>query len=415
MTVNQKKAASQKQWRLLLLISTAYIAVFANIQGFMGLMPLVRQTFLLSRAQVGLYSSFYFLSATLVAIFSGRIVDRLGTKRGLVIGVSAVGAMMVLHAFSPIFGIMLGLAFFTGFAFSIITPSANKGIIELAGSSKRSFFMGIVHGGGGLGGFLGASLLPFLGEMVGWRSALIIGSVFALVISLFIFKFYRPPAAPVSSAKETGHKQTSLKKDLGLLLGNRYLLCVCFMGVVFGMSTSAIGGHFPLYLTQDLGFSPAFAGLGLGAFHIGGVIGQPSLGFFNERILHSSNRKSLFGLGTIIAVFQLFIGLAISRFSIPGFALLIFSFFMGFFTMGIIAIYFTAVTELVDRKHTGVVTGLATVFIRTSVVLTPPIFGLIADFSGAYSPSWIILGAAAFLFSLLFLLFSKKYMPPSES
>ncbi len=405
--------AKKDRWGLFFILSTAYIAVFANIQGFMGLIPMVQEEFLLSRVEVGLYTSFYFLSATLVAIIAGRIVDRLGTKKGLIIGVGMIGIMMILHAVSPFYTIILGLAFFTGFAFSVITPSVNKGVVELAKPSRKSFFMGIVHSGGGLGGFLGASILPFVGEILGWRTALIFGSIFAILVAAIIFKFYRPKIVP-DGAGESFEDQPTLKQDLIFLLKNRYLVWVCFMGVVFGMSTSAVGGHFPLYLTQDLGFSPAFAGLGLGVFHIGGVIGQPVMGLLNEKLLHNDSRKSLFILGLFISGFAFFLGLVVSNFYFPPYAIIIFSFLMGFFTMGIIAIYFTAVTGLVSARHIGIATGIALIFIRISVVLTPALFGLVADISSEYAESWIILGAASLLFTASFFYFSRKYISQSN-
>ncbi len=408
--VQEKKAWHQKDWVILLIISSAYIAVFANIQGFKALLPLVQEEFQISRTQVGFYSSFYFLSAVLIAVFSGRIVDRLGTKKSLYLGAGVVGLMIILHALSPTFWLILIFAFFTGVAFSIITPAVNKGVLELAEPAKRSFFMGIVHGGGGFGGFLGAVLLPVLGGLVGWRSALLFGSVFAIAVALCIFKFYRPADVQVETVEKKAEKPPrSLKEDILHFLANRYLLSVFSMGIVFGLSISSVSGHFPLYLTQDLGFSPTFAGLGLGIFHIGGIIGQPFWGLVNEKVLHGDRRKGMFSLGLLIAALTLFFGAVVSRVSFSHVAVLFFAFLLGFCILGVIAIYFTTVSELVSREHIGVVTGVALIFPRASTVLAPPLFGLIADVRGAYAGSWIVLGAVVLLITLAFFYFSGKY------
>ncbi len=409
MSQNRQTAKESKTWILLLIISTAYIAVFANIQGFKALLPLVQDEFMISRAQVGLYSSFYFLSAVFIAVFSGRIADYLGTKRGLVLGVGLVGFLIMLHSFSPLFGIILILAFLTGTAFSMITPSVNKGVIELSEPSKRSLSMGIVHGGGGLGGFLGAVMLPYLGEMYGWRTAILIGSIFALIITFFIVKFYQPPAKKEDVEEQQPHKKTSsLKSDLLMFLKNKYLLSVFSMGMVFGMSISSVTGHFALYLTRDLNTTATFAGLGLGVFHVGGIVGQPFWGYINERVFHGDRRIGLFLLGILISGLAFFFGLVVSRFYFPPYAILFFSFIFGFCTMGVIAIYFTTISELVSREYVGVVTGLALIFPRASTVITPPVFGLIADLSDAYANSWIILGLVVLIFSAGFLYFSGK-------
>ncbi len=409
MSQNRQTAKESKTWILLLIISTAYIAVFANIQGFKALLPMVQDEFMISRAQVGLYSSFYFLSAVFVAVFSGRIADYLGTKRGLVLGVGLVGFLIMLHSFSPLFSIILILAFLTGTAFSMITPSVNKGVIELSEPSKRSLSMGIVHGGGGLGGFLGAVMLPYLGEVYGWRTAILIGSIFALMITFFIVKFYQPPTKKEDTEEQQPHKKTSsLKSDLLMFLKNKYLLSVFSMGMVFGMSISSVTGHFALYLTMDLNTTATFAGLGLGVFHVGGIVGQPFWGYINERVFHGDRRIGLFLLGILISGLAFFFGLVVSRFYFPPYAILFFSFIFGFCTMGVIAIYFTTISELVSREYVGVVTGLALIFPRASTVITPPIFGLIADLSDAYANSWIILGLVVLIFSAGFLYFSGK-------
>ncbi len=400
----------------MLIISSSYIAVFANIQGFKALLPLVQEEFVISRAQVGLYSSFYFLSAVLIAVFSGRIVDRLGTKKGLYLGAGVVGAMIILHALSPFYWLILILAFFTGVAFSIITPSVNKGVLELARPANRSFFMGIVHGGGGFGGFLGAVLLPFLGEVVGWRSALLFSSAFALGVALLIARLYHPPPVLIEKVEQAvENRSRSLKEDLLFFLRNRYLLSIFSMGIVFGMSLSSITGHYPLFLHQDLGFSTTFAGLGLGIFHIGGVLGQPSWGLINEKIFHGNRRQGLFLLGMLIMVLTMFFGLVVSRYSFPPSAILFFSFLLGFCIIGVIAIYFTAVSELVAPEHIGVVTGVSLIFPRASTVLAPPLFGLVADQRGMYASSWIILGAVVLFITLAFFYYSGKYAPSTTS
>lgn len=416
MTTRNYNTRNQGHWVLLMLISTAYIAVFANIQGFKAMLPLVQDEFLLSRTQVGLYSSFYFLSAVFIAVFSGKIADRLGTKKGLVLGVGVVAVMIVLHALSPFFGLILFFSFITGTAFSLITPSVNKGIFELSDPSKRSFSMGLVHGGGGLGGVLGEVMLPYLGELYGWRTALLMGSILAFTVTLLIARFYNPPAIndDEENSKSGKKENSSLKADLLGLLGNRYLVSVFLMGIVFGMSISSVTGHFALFLTRDLGMTTTLAGIGLGAFHVGGVLGQPFWGMINEAFFHGDRRRGLFLLGLLIAIMALFMGLVINRFNFSTYAVLFFSFLFGFCTMGVITIYFTAVSEAVPLGFTGIATGLALMFPRASTVFTPPLFGIIADTTGDYSLSWVILGVIVFFCSISFYIWSGRHLKAKD-
>ena len=107
------------QYKFLLIISTAYLGVDINIQGILSLMPFIREEFVLSSSRAGLYSTFHFLLATAVAVFSGRIVDKIGSKKGLVVGTGMLGILMLLQSRSPNFTLILALALLSGLFFSI--------------------------------------------------------------------------------------------------------------------------------------------------------------------------------------------------------------------------------------------------------------------------------------------------------
>lgn len=416
-------------WATLVVISTAYMAMFLTIQGFKAMLPFVQEDFAISRAQVGLYSSFYFFSAVLIAVFSGKVTDYLGTKRGLVLGVSIVAVMMFLHTLAPSFWLILLLALVTGAAFSVITPSVNKGVIDISAPQSRSIAMGIVHGGGGFGGFLGAVLLPFLATAVGWRPSLAASSVMAILVALFLARFYRPSSGSLAVRKqgpggqqgiplgtsterktEEGPAKTSLKDDLRYLTRNRYLLSIFAMGAVFGMNISSVTGHFAVFLARDLGTGSSFAGLGLGFFHIGGILGMPAWGLINDRFLGGDRRRCFLLLGFLVTTLGLLFGSVVSRATLAPGALLAICALFGFCIMGFSTIYFTAVSEQVPREKVGVVTGVALLFPRTSTVIVPPLFGLVADLTGTYALSWTLLGILAGSLTALFFFFSRKYL-----
>jgi len=411
-------AGNAQSWLILLIISTAYIAVTTNIQGFKAMLPQVEEEFGISGAQAGFYSSFYFLSATLIALYSGKIVDRLGAKKGLIYGVATVGVMIVLHSWAPFFGIILGLAFFTGVGFSVITPSINKGVLAAVDPGKRALSMGLTHSGAGIGALLGTSLLPFLGEILGWRTALLCAGVFALFISLFILKFYRGSGEEVNGVSEdsssdisnsSNSNPSSLKQDLLVLLKDRYLLSICISGIIFGITISSITAHFTLFLNQDLNYSPALAGMGLFSFHLGGIVGQPGWGMVNDRWQGSDRRKGLFILGIFSSIMALVFGIVVSGMGVSYQLILLFSMLLGLFVVGIPSLYFTAVSEQVSSDKTGVATSLALIFTRSGVIFFPPLFGYLSDLTGDYTLSWLLLGAALLFLSLSFFYLTGKH------
>ena len=419
MLIANGSARPRRGGRLLLLISTAYIAITLNIQGFVGMMPLVRAEFQISAARAGLYTSFYFLSATALAVFVGRIVDRLGSRRGLGIGTAAVGAMMLLHAVTPAYTLILSLAFLTGIGFSLITPSAGRAVVENFESNRRASVMGVIHGVGGSGALLGAAVMPALGAAYGWRAVLVATGLVALIISTIIFRLYTPltnqteaidfHASPAS--RPSAARPNSLRVDLQALLSNRRFTTVCILGTGFGMALSSATAHMALFLHQDLGYSPAAAGLGLSGLHIGGILGHPSWGAANDRLLKGRRIRGLILLAVCISAMVLFFALIGAQKLLPVPAVLAAAIALGFCVLGQPSQYLTALAELSPREHTGLATGVGVVFSRSGMVVAPPVFGLVSDLTGGYTLSWAILGIVVLAITLVAWILTHRYEP----
>ena len=379
----------------------------ANIQGFMALLPLVQKEFAITRAEAGLYTSAYFLGAIILSVLSGHMVDRLGNKTTLIIGLVIIGTMMMLQSRAMFFILLLFLAFFTGIGYSIVTPAVNTSVFEIASTSKRGIFMGIAHSGGGVGGFLGAVILPYLGNIYDWRKAILYSGIFALIVSLIIFKSYQKNSPFFKKNRKNISNTSSLKKGLIIILKNNYILYYCAYGFVLGISAFSIVGHFNIFLTQDLNYSTSFAGLSMGIVHIGGIIGLPVWGYITDKFLQSDRRKGLLIIGTMISIMALYFGLLVSQIRISVYLLFFSCLLLGFCVMGIFATYYTAIGEL-ESVQRGVIMGISLVFTRIGAIIAPPIFGYVADLHGKYLYSWVYLGIIVLFFSMLFFYFSGK-------
>ena len=381
---------------VLLLISTAYVAVLLNIQGFVAMMPLVQSEFGITRAQAGLYSSFYFLSATIVAVFAGRLSDRLGARRGMVLGCCAVGIMIVLHGAAPVFSWILGLAFVTGVGFSLITPSVTSAVIENVSSRRRAGAMGVAHGVGGTGALIGTMALPALGERFGWRPVMVVAGFAAVAIGLVIMATYGRLSVPRSGHDGGGaDAAASFTAQLRELLSRRAFVCACVMGIAFGLGIASITGHFTLFMHSDLGYSPTLAGFALGAFHVGGILGQPTWGVINDRLYDGRRHAGLFTLSVLTASLSLVFGLVVARGLVPYPGIVALAALLGFFVLGTPGLFFTTVTEIAPSGSAGLATGVALMFSRVGVMVAPPVFGHIADVTGVYATSWVVLAVAS--------------------
>lgn len=385
----EKEELHGQELNILFFLSLAYFALSINVQGFMALMPFLQLDFSLSRAQAGLYSSFYFFSATSIAVFTGGLVDSIGAKKGLVLGVFSVGLFILLHSQAQSYSAILLLGFFTGIGFSLITPSVNRGVMVAVAPKKRAVSMGIMQSGLGFGGFLGAALLPLLAQIIGWRHSLILSGSLALLLGILLYLFLNLEGLEDREARKG--PALSLKKVVGELICNRIILGLCSLGFLFGASTGAIIAHFAIYLHQDLGLALSASGIGLASLHLGGIIGRPGWGYIDDRCFARGRLTSLFyigsGVGIIALIFSFFSHISLSFLPL----LFLFTFLLGATSLGAQALLFTAISEE-SGPHTGTATGLSLIFIRLGILSSPPLFGLIADLYGGYTFSWATMG-----------------------
>ncbi len=398
--------------RLLLvpiLLASAYAAVGGNIQGVFSLFPIIRDEFGLSRAQAGLYSSFHFLSATVLAVFSGRFIDVVGARKGLICGVSGVGLVMIAISFAPGYRFILALAFVCGIVFSMITPSVSRGIIENTHPRRRAFHMGIAHSGGGTGGMVAAVLLPLIATALGWRVAILVSGSFALVIAVVIGRFYPRISTDKSSSEPDGAagEDEGFRAGVKDLLSNRFFLSVCFLGIALGAAMSSVVAHFTIFLNTDFLLSPVRSGIGLAALQVGGVTGMSGWGIVSDRLFSGRRHRALCFVTACISAISLLMVFLTGRPAINYVMIILLAFVTGFICLGTMALFFTTITEAAGEGRAGLGTGMALIFSRTGVILGPPLFGRIADIADTYRYSWLALGVLAVFFSAAFALARK--------
>ena len=392
--------------KILIALFLPYLALSVAQNGFLGLLPFVREEFSLSRVQIGYYSTFFFISASFLSVFSGSIVDSFGPKNSMLLGIGSLGILLLFQGLSPLYNLILILSFLSGLGFSIITPSATKAVMLATSQEKRAFSMGFTQSGFGLGGILGASILPFLGERVGWRVAVQIAALMVLLTGFSIYKLYHDGSnrsKRINTPSSMAEKKGSFSERLSSIIADKPLFRICFSGIAFGISEGALLSHFVVFLTEDLMISKVAAGLSFAILHMGGMIGLLMWGFFSDRFFRADRRLGVFLIGLSSGIMYLFFGLFVYRPFQNQVLIPIFSFLFGFLVLGWTGAYLTTVGEVAGDRHAGIATGLTLLFVRGAMIIAPPIFGLIADINGSYRYSWLIYGFVIIGISFLFL------------
>jgi ACS family hexuronate transporter-like MFS transporter len=140
----------------------------------------------------------YVLAAFQVAyalgvVFAGRLVDRVGCRKGypLVTGIWSLAAMS--HALvRTVLG--FGIArFFLGLGESGNFPAAIKATAEWFSPKERAFATGIFNSGAGVGAIVAPVLVPWVQIRFGWRASFLVTGIFSAVWIVWWSIRYRKP------------------------------------------------------------------------------------------------------------------------------------------------------------------------------------------------------------------------------
>ncbi len=410
MDVNTNKNAEKStfNWSILLIVSLSSVIMGSYRDGFAALFPFLQRDFGLTRAQLGLHSTFFFFTSALVAIYAGRVVDLKGSKWGMVFGSSVMGVFFILHSLTPNFIVLLLLAAFTGFGLSIITPASNKGIVEWFPLKWRSTALGILSTAFPIGGMLGSIFLPLLAVLFGWRRTIIFPGVLALLCAFFVLHFYQNKGEDKDKFQKNEKNSICFWKNFNQLINNSDLLSISIFGFFLGAMNGSIAAHFTLFLYLDYGLTESMAGLGFAIVQSGSILGRPGWGFVCDRLIGFNKRKTFLYIGFMFTFLTIILGLFLRSNNFSLGILFLLSFFVGCAGRGWQGLYFAAVAETVKEKRIGISTGFSLLFVRSGIMLAPPIFGYIADLRGAYDISWLLLGLIMFLVAVGQYLFYLK-------
>ncbi|MFZ1750181.1 MAG: MFS transporter, partial [Saprospiraceae bacterium] len=216
------------RWTICSLLFFATTINYLDRQVLSLLKPTLEAEFGWSNSQYADITAAFQFTYAIAMLFAGRIIDRLGTKKGFVwaIVIWSLGAM--LHAWAvPIgdgllkvlgwIGLVTVPASVLGFIFSRMVlavgeagnfPGAIKATAEYFPKKERSFATGIFNSGSNVGAILAPLSVPWIESIYGWEAAfLIIGGIGFLWMVLWLIFYEKPEEQPRLSAEELAYIQ----------------------------------------------------------------------------------------------------------------------------------------------------------------------------------------------------------------
>ena len=417
MSVAQPVADSRPQptrmyrWVVLIFVS---LAMFGNYYFYDALEPLAKllqEQLHFTDQNIGLLNSFYSIAPIATVLIGGILIDRIGTRKGMLLfgTICLIGSIMT--AFGTHFPLMAAGRFVFGMGAESLIVGITTAVAKWFKGKELSFALGInlmiARGGTWL-----AQNSPTWakGAYDYWQKPWLIGVGFVTlcVIGPIAYWILEVRAERTSSLGEAGESEKIVLADIRAFnLSYWYIvgLCVVFYSAIFPFETFAVK-----YFVDAKGTSLQLGGFMLSVLTTFTMIGTPIIGLFSDKV---GRRATIMLLGTLLLI-PVFLLMAYTNIT-----LYVPMAMLGFAFTLVPAIIWPSVAYLVPQRTLGTALGLMTMIQNMGMAGLNWVLGKANDVSGAsasnpagYLPMLKILTAMGIVgFVLAFLLRQRETGP----
>jgi MFS transporter, ACS family, hexuronate transporter len=393
------------RWTILLVLTVTQIGASLAALSFGPLAPFLQDSLRISRAQVGLLTSSLYFGSILVSIPTGRLADRLGVRRLLLVGPAFMAFFFFAFSRIDTYQTAWILALFAGMGYGVINPATAKAIMYWFSARGRATAIGIKQSGVTIGAAIAAALLPTLALALTWRESFFIIGAAVLGSATLCYLFYRE--FPGAALSEKG----AHRADGGLtqVLTNRNIILFSFVDCVWSSIQMSVSTYLVLYLKETLLYSVVLAGVYLAMAQMSAGLGRVFWGVISDQLFQSRRKIVLLIIGVITTVTTL--GMTVLTKNTPGWLIFVIVVCMGLSVLGRHGVLITFVAELAGRELAGTAMGVSITITYIGIIIGPPVFGHIVDITGSYALSWLIFGIASALATGTLLLVQEKRRP----
>lgn len=207
------KKVTNYRWTICALLFFATTVNYLDRQVLSLLKPHLEDIFGWSNSDYANIASVFQFTYAISMLFAGRVVDKLGTKKGYIwaIVIWSIGAIVhalaipigegiaVIMGFVGVASISVSIAGFMfsrallGFGEAGNFPAAIKATAEYFPKKERSFATGIFNSGTNVGAVLAPLTVPFIAKQWGWEAAFLLIGAIGFLWLIFWYKFYDKP------------------------------------------------------------------------------------------------------------------------------------------------------------------------------------------------------------------------------
>jgi len=372
-----------------------------------------------SESQYGWIAAAFTGAYAVGLVVVGRLMDRLGTRKGFSIAVifwsvAAMGHALARTAFG--FGIArggLGLSEAGNF------PAAIKTVAEWFPKKERALATGIFNSGSNVGAIVAPLTVPWIAINYGWRRAFIITGALGFVWLVFWITLYRKPEEhPRVSRAELAYIQSDPAEPVVKIPWARLLPHRQTWAFAAGkFCTDPIWWFFlfwlPKFLHETYGLTLSGLGPPLVVIYLAADVGSIGGGWLSSTLI-KSGRSVNAGRKTAMLICALCVVPII--FAVRASGLLVAVGLIALATaahQGWSANLYTLVSDTFPRRAVGSVVGIGGFAGAASGMLIATVTGYLLQWTGSYVPIFFV-AASAYLFALLLIHLLVPRLEPAE-
>lgn len=339
------------------------------------------------RTELGLLPATGFAVAAVLSLWSGRIVDRAGTRGAGAALFAVVAVSFAMMALAGGLGLLVVAVAACGIAQALANPVTNRIIAERVPARARGAVVGIKQSGVQLAALVAGVGLPPVAAVWGWQVAF--ACVPPVALACLIATLRLPHTVPDTARRPGTAGGRPLPAAPGRALGALLALQLCL-----GAGLAAVTTFVPLYAHQDLGASERHGALVLAGFGVSGVV---------SRVLWTSvagRREDPSGLQLMLALLAAIAAGALWLSSVvpAGGLTLVWAGAIGVGATAVAANAVSMLSVITDRRFgpVGHASALASSGFFAGFVVSPPLAGLLADTAG-FGATWVLVMGAFLL------------------
>lgn len=181
------------RWKVALLLCLASGLNALDRNAFAILASTIQGEFNWSDIDYANLTSVFVFSYTLMYALSGKIIDRIGTRKGFGIAVGSWSFVAAMHAVVHTLAQFSIVRFFLGITESANFPAGVKASTEWFPLKERALAIGIFNAGTAIGAAVAVPLVSFLALALGWRIAFLATGILGFVWLFFWLRNYHRP------------------------------------------------------------------------------------------------------------------------------------------------------------------------------------------------------------------------------